>query len=73
MASSNAVGLFSRAVLGIPDCGENFSASGGVMSAPAAADLAPAFIGIAPSGWAEGPPDTELAIAGGMPLPAATT
>ncbi len=73
MASSNAVTLFSSVILGIAVYGEMLSASGGGHVASAAVGLVVAIVGIVLLGSAEGPPDSNLTTAGGMPSPAPTT
>ena len=72
MASSNAVTLFSSVILGIVVYGERLSANGGGHAASAAVGLLVAIVGIVLLGSAEGPPDHDLASAGGMRSPAPT-
>lgn len=73
MASSNAVTLFSSVILGIVVYGERLSAGGAGHAASAAVGLVVAIVGIVLLGSAEGPLDNDLANAGGMPSPPATT
>jgi drug/metabolite transporter (DMT)-like permease len=73
MASSNAVTLFSSVILGIVVYGERLSASGGGHVASAAVGLGVAVVGIVLLGSAEGPPESNLVTAGGMPTPVPTT
>ncbi len=76
MASSNAVTLFSSVILGIVVYGERLSAGGGAHVASAVVGLLIAIVGIVLLGSAEGPPDSNLATAGGAgitPSPSPTT